>query len=399
MSDIYPLEEASYFIKNGIDMVYKAIQPLVGSKKNHAMLIKQSEEKNSSQLLSIIQSEHKLEQFGIRTIVQLALNVHNHCGDGLLYTILLGRTLYNEFCAVKQDKEAILKEIITIITTIQQELKRLTVPLKLKDFASSITDEEHGEFITKLIDKKAVHIEGYSDKRALIHETALVVKHGYASPYFATNRAMQCILKNPKIFLYNTFNAHHVKTILSTKEPFILITSSIAEQLLQELISYRIERNIHCCVVVMPQNEIHEIAIFCEADANIGTADDITVDSTKTVININSKCIGYRLHTPHSIETIENAIKATRCATKGVFKAPGDILIEAFDNARKKTKSNNVIAWGIVKQTCHILSKTTATNRDHTTEVTQYSTLECLVKTLSNCLQLLTICNSSYIIS
>lgn len=233
---------------------------------------------------------------GASLVKSVASKANDEAGDGTTTATILARSIFKE--ALKKVQTGVhlsemKKGIDLAVSTIVQELKKMSTPVESKSQIKSIAtisangDQEIGGLLADLIEKVGRSgVISIGQSKTLKHEIEFVegmkFDRGYISPYFINNQKNQKVeLEKPLILLSEhkiTSFKHIVKYLeyaMEKKRPIIIVADDVESEPLTNLIVNKLQAGVQVCAVKAPSFGDNRKAIL----------NDIAVLTGSTVIS------------------------------------------------------------------------------------------------------------------
>jgi chaperonin GroEL len=213
-------EEARASLKKGVDALAGAVKTTLGPKGRNVALDKKwgapTITHDGVTVAKEIELEEPFANMGARLLKEAATKTNDVAGDGTTTATVLAQTIVNEGLknvAAGANPMLIKHGIERASEAVVAAIKKMSTPVAGKDdiahvAAISAADEEIGELIATVMDKVGKDgVITVEESKGLAFETEYVegmqFDRGYISPYFITTEAMEAIMEEPLILIYD----------------------------------------------------------------------------------------------------------------------------------------------------------------------------------------------------
>jgi len=214
-------EEARRQLKNGIDVLAKAVVTTLGPKGRNVALDKQwgapTITHDGVTVAKEIELEEPFENMGVQLLKEAATKTNDIAGDGTTTATLLAHTIITEGMknvAAGANPMMLKRGILTGTEAIVEAVSDQAIGLSTKEeianvAAISAQDREIGEVIAEVMDKVGKDgVITVEESKGLEFEIEYVegmqFDRGYLSPYFVTSQeTMESIIEEPYILIHD----------------------------------------------------------------------------------------------------------------------------------------------------------------------------------------------------
>lgn len=265
-------------LKQGIDILYKAVSCTLGPAGRNVIIEKQYgnpiSTKDGVTVAKEIKLKDKFENIGCQLIKEAASQTNDIAGDGTTTSTVLAHAIITEgmkYITAGSNPIELKRGIDKAVKFVVKQLKEYGTDIsnehEIKQVAmiSANNDEEIGTLIATAMEK--VGREGViTVEESKTAESKLEIvegmqfSRGYLSPYFINNNEnMQVQLEDPYILLYDkkiTEVKDLVKLleqVISRNKPLLIIAEDVEGQALATLIVNKMRGTVQCCAIKAPE--------------------------------------------------------------------------------------------------------------------------------------------------
>src|SRR6187549_3493472 len=274
--DIVYREDARQAILRGVNALADAVKVTLGPKGRNVILDKKFGSplitKDGVTVAKEIDLKDPMENLGARMVREVASKTSDVAGDGTTTATVLAQAIYREgikSVTAGANPMELKKGIDTAVTTVVEELKKLSKPVKGKMIAqvgtiSANNDEEIGKIIAEAMEKVGKDGVITVEEAKGLETTLEVVEgmqfdRGYLSPYFVTDaERMETSIENAKILLYEK-KISSMKDLLPVLEqvakqgrPLLIIAEDIEGEALATLVVNKLRGTLHVAACKAP---------------------------------------------------------------------------------------------------------------------------------------------------
>ena len=270
-------EDARQKILKGVRTLASAVKVTLGPKGRNVVIDSKFGSpkitKDGVTVAKEIELEDKHENMGAQMVKEVASKTADKAGDGTTTATVLAEAIYSEGLrnvTAGSNPMEIKKGIELAVTTICEELKKLSKPIKdSKEIAQVATisangDVEIGEIIAKAMEK--VGKDGtITVEEAKGFETTLDVvegmnfDRGYSSAYFVTNpETLTCEYENAYILIYEKKISSMkdflpiLQAVAESGKPLVILSEDVEGEALATLVVNRLRAGLKVVAVKAP---------------------------------------------------------------------------------------------------------------------------------------------------
>jgi len=318
--------EARDKMMTGINLVADAVSPTLGPMAKTVVLKEFGKPIIVNDGVTVAKAVSHEDQFidmGAKLLISVATQAQNIAGDGTTTACVLAQA----FCeyGMKRIEEGVnaihvVKEMNDYIESFVEYVGEQSIPVEniehIRNVASiaANNDSEIGALIAEAFDAVGnTGIVTVKESKSMITSVDVVkgmqLDRGYRSPYMATDN--KCDLEDPLVLISN-FRIVHFQDMLSflekiaeSKRPLLLISRTLEQQAISNLIANILSGVIKCCAIECPDYGEQSDAIMRDIAAltngkffdmavgdtldkvnleDLGTAEMITITDTTTLI-------------------------------------------------------------------------------------------------------------------
>jgi chaperonin GroEL len=269
-------EEARRSLKKGIDTMAAAVGTTLGPKGRNVALDKKwgapTITHDGVTVAKEIELEDPYENMGAQLLKEAATKTNDVAGDGTTTATVLAHNIVTEGLknvAAGANPMLLKRGIEKATQAIVEAIKEMSTDVEDKDdiahvAAISAHDTEIGDLIAEVMDKVGKDgVITVEESKGLEFETEYVegmqFDRGYISPYFITNEAMEAVLEESYILIYDKkiSAATDIVAILEKlvqvgKRELVVIAEDVDGEALATLVLNKLRGMINCLAVKAP---------------------------------------------------------------------------------------------------------------------------------------------------